>query len=308
MNNAKNITIAIPLFNEEEVLHELIQRLNDIKTNLKNSKVNILLINDGSTDQTKKLISEICSSDNTYKAINFSRNFGHQAAVTAAIDHSDSDLLIIMDGDLQDPPELIPEMINKHLEGFEIVYTYRKSRKGSFFKRVCYFFFYRLLKNLTSTPINLDSGDFVLLSRTVILELRKLKEYHKFHRALRCWIGFSQTGIPLDRPDRHLGKSKYTLRKLILLAVDAIFSFSLIPLRLTYLIGLSSIFLGLIFIAMSLKAYLIDGNTPTGFTSIVSLIVFTFGVNMTFLGVIAEYVGRIYEQSKGRPDYIIDKS
>lgn len=298
------VTVAIPIYNEEIVLPEFLQRIEETLLSIPGCSFRLLLINDGSTDDSRRLLEEPGIFPRCI--INFSRNFGHQAAITAAIDHADCDALIIMDGDLQDPPEHIPLLLSRFREGCDLVYTYRISRKGNRIKKICYFLYYRLLKLLASTSIVLDSGDYVVMSRRMVLALRGMRECHRFYRGLRAWVGFKQAGVPLARPDRHSGKSKYSIRKLLQLGMDGLFSFSIMPLRFASFFGFLIVLFCIAFLIYSVVVYFTNKSVPTGFTALMVMLLLTSGIQLSFLGLVGEYVGRIYEQSKGRPNYIVE--
>jgi dolichol-phosphate mannosyltransferase len=217
------------------------------------------------------------------------------------------DVAIVMDGDLQDPPELIPDLLALHASGHDVVYARRSSRKEPWWLRASYFLFYRLLDRLSTVRVPLDSGDFGLLSRRVVDQLRRMPEHHRFLRGMRTWVGFRQTAIAVDRDERHTGTSKFTFRKLLGLAFDGIFAFSIVPIRAAALLGALVISLSALFGGYAVWAKLFMHESPRGFTALTLLITFLSGVQLFFLGVIGEYVGRVYEQSKGRPIYVVDQ-
>lgn len=301
------ITLAIPLYNEEAVCGELIRQLSLAIQNLEQHTFLLIFIDDGSSDKTVEILQKEIDSKFTYKIISLSRNFGHQAALTTALDFSEGDAVIIMDGDLQDSPNLISQFIKKHHEGFDVVYAERISRHESFILKICYHLFYRLLGKLSHLNIPLDSGDFSLISKRVVEVLKRTQEKHKFIRGLRAWAGFRQVGIPVERSKRFAGQPKYNFKKLFALAFDGIFSFSIIPLRIASICGLLTILGCFAFLTYAIIEKLFLNPVPTGFPALVVSILFTSGVQLFFLGIIGEYVGRIYEQSKERPTYVIDK-
>ena len=234
-----------------------------------------------------------------------SRNFGHQTALTAGLDAGDGDVTIVMDGDLQDPPELIPTLIEAWARGNDVVYVQRSQRQEGALLRAAYWLFYRLQSRLVSLAVPLDTGDFGLLSRRVVTEIRRTREAHRFLRGLRTWVGFQQTGIVAPRDSRHGGVSKYTLRRLVRLALDGIFAFSVVPLRAAAAAGCLTLLAALGFTMYAVAVRLTTGRTPVGFTAIIALIVFLGGAQLLFLGIIGEYVGRVYEEVKQRPLYVV---
>ncbi len=236
-----------------------------------------------------------------------SRNFGHQAALSAALDNVSGDAVVLMDGDLQDAPEAIPSFIAKFEQGYDVVYATRARRKEGWGMRACYFVFYRLQAMLSDTNLPLDAGDFGLMSRRVVHQLRHMREHHRYLRGLRSWVGFRQIGIPVERAERHSGISKYGLVGLLKLASDGIFAFSILPLRAATLVGATAIGLSGLYAVYSLYAKLFLHRSPQGFTALVLLITFLSGVLLFFLGIMGEYLGRVYEELKGRPIYVVNK-
>jgi polyisoprenyl-phosphate glycosyltransferase len=306
-NQHPRVSIAIPLYNEEEVISELLQRVRAVLEQLPGGPHELVLVDDGSSDRTFELIAATASHEPNTVAISFSRNFGHQAALSAALEHVTGDIVILMDGDLQDCPEVIPEFISKYYQGFDVVYAQRSVRKEGLALRSCYFLFYRLLSLFSNIRLPVDAGDFSLLSRRVVDELRQLPEHQRYLRGLRAWVGFRQTGLRVERSERFDGESKYTFRKLLSLAFDGMFAFSVVPLRVATVLGLSTVVLSLLFAAYSLYVKIVLDRSPEGFTAIILVIVFVSGVQLLFLGMIGEYIGRVYEETKGRPNYIISK-
>ena len=237
-----------------------------------------------------------------------SRNFGHQAALTAALDHCSGDAVVVMDADLQDTPEAIPLFVKQFQQGYDVVYAQRANRKEAWWLKLAYFLFYRFLAMLSELNLPLDSGDFALISRRVVDQLRRLPEHQRYLRGLRSWVGFRQIGIPVERQERHSGRSKYSLVKLIQLASDGIFAFSIVPLRAATLLGVLATALSVLFAIFSVYAKLFLKRSPQGFTALVLLITFLSGILLFFMGIIGEYVGRLYEEVKARPLYVIGKT
>ncbi|HEY1598878.1 MAG TPA: glycosyltransferase family 2 protein [Pirellulales bacterium] len=308
MNATPRLSLAIPIFNEREVLPKLLARVKKVLADIPGGPHEIVLVDDGSTDGTVEMLEEAAREDPRIVAICLSRNFGHQVAITAALDHVTGDAVVVMDGDLQDPPEVIPQFLAKRAEGFDVVYAQRGQRKESWYLRLSYYLFYRVVASLSDTRLPLDSGDFALLSRPVVDAMRQARERQRYLRGLRSWVGFRQTGIIIDRPGREAGESKYTPLKLLKLASDGIFAFSIVPLRAALVLGLVAILASIAYAVYAILARLVfEKNTPPGFASLIVVIVFLAGVQLLLLGVVGEYVGRIYEEVKGRPHYVVGK-
>jgi dolichol-phosphate mannosyltransferase len=265
----------------------------------------MVFVDDGSTDGTLAALESAATLDPRVVVLSLSRNFGHQAALTAALDHVDGDACVAMDGDLQDAPEAIPAFLEKFREGYDVVYARRVRRKEPWWLRLAYYVFYRLLANLSEVRLPTDAGDFGLMSRRVIEQMRLMPERHRYLRGMRRWIGFREIGIPVERAERHSGKTKYGAVRLLKLASDGIFSFSIVPLRAAALLGLLAIGASGLFALYAFYAKLFLSESPRGFTALTILVTFLSGFHLLFLGVIGEYVGRIYEEVKGRPNYIV---
>ncbi len=302
------LSVAVPLYNEEKVLPEFLRRTRSVIDSLAGGPHEMVLVDDGSADRTLAILEEAAAADPRLVVVALSRNFGHQAALTAALDHCSGDAVVLMDADLQDAPEAIPLFVEKFQQGYDVVYATRASRKEAWWLKLSYFLFYRLLAMLSELSLPVDAGDFALLSRRVVEQLRRLPEHHRYLRGLRSWVGFRQIGIPIERAERHAGKSKYSLRKLMELASDGIFAFSIVPLRAAILAGLLATALSVIFALYAVYARLFLNRSPQGFTALVVLITFLSGILLFFLGIIGEYVGRLYEEVKARPLYIVGKT
>ncbi len=301
-------SVIVPMYNEEEVIPETYRRLTKVMDDI-NESYEIIFINDGSRDNTKAMLSELCKTDKRVKMIDFARNFGHQIAITAGMDYAAGDCMVIIDGDLQDPPELIPDMIEIWRSGFDVVYGKRKSRQGeTFFKKFTAKIFYRLLGKLTDVDIPVDTGDFRLIDRKVCEALKQLPERSRYVRGLMSWVGFKQTAIEFERSERFAGETKYPLKKMLKLAMDGIMSFSYKPLRIASYLGtflsLAS-FLYLIFVL--LQKLIFPESAQSGWASIIAVSLFFNGIILLMLGIIGEYIGRIYDEAKGRPLYIISE-
>jgi glycosyltransferase involved in cell wall biosynthesis len=306
MNSNFRLSIAIPVHNEETILAELLRRTRMALDRIAGGPHEIIFVDDGSTDQTFPILEEAARNDPRIMAISLSRNFGHQAALAAALDHVTGDATVVMDGDLQDIPEVIPQFVERYRQGYDVVYAQRIRRKEPWVLRACYFVFYRLMATLSDVRLPLDSGDFGLMSRSVINHIRQMPEHHRYLRGMRSWVGFRQIGIPVERAARHSGKSKYSLLRLMKLAADGIFAFSIVPIRAAALLGTAAIGVSSLYVCYALYARFFLQKSPQGFTALIATVTFLSGILLFFLGVIGEYVGRIYEETKARPIYIVD--
>jgi glycosyltransferase involved in cell wall biosynthesis len=298
------ISVVIPIFNEEEVFPTLRDRLVELTSKL-GTEWEVVFVDDGSRDRSLELLRSAAAEEARYRVLSFSRNFGHQRAITAGVDAARGKAVVVMDADLQDPPEVVVEMVEKWREGFDVVYGRRRTREGeTFFKLVTAKIFYRLFAAMIPIEVPLDAGDFRLLSRRVVLTMRSLRETHRFVRGLVAWAGFRQTAVEYDRAARAAGTTKYPLRKMISFAFDGIASFSVLPLRAATYLGL---FVGLVSIIYGIVAVITwaVGVTVPGWTTTVVLVSFLFSVQLIMTGVLGEYVGRIYEQVKRRPLYVV---
>lgn len=303
----KTLAIIIPVFNEEAVLPELISRLKLVMEGLMGHSGSVVFIDDGSSDRTPELINSAAAADSRFQWIRFSRNFGLQAALTAGLNEVEADAVIFMDADLQDPPELIPEMISRWHGGAEVVLAERRSRTESGIRGLMIKGFHFLLPHFTGNLHTRNAGNFGLLSKKALDALRQLPERNRYYPGLRSWIGFRCESVAYDRESRKAGTPKQTLRRLFLYACDAVFSFSYLPLRLLTGIGVlissGGFALGLYF---AIKRLLGMESAFTGFTTLVVLVVCLGGFQLIALGVIGEYLLRIYEEVKGRPPYVVD--
>ena len=276
---------------------------------LENYEHEIIFVNDGSKDRTLQILENIAKSDNNVKILSFSRNFGHQAAVTAGLKYTTGDVVAIMDADLQDPPEVITEMVKLWEQGNEVIYAKRKSREGeSKFKLFTAKMFYKVLNGLSDVKIPKDTGDFRLADRKVIDVINSLPEHNKFLRGLFSWVGFKQIPLEYERKERFAGKTKYPLKKMLKLASDGITSFSTKPLKILGALGLISVIASVVILIYALISYIFNLNQLTaGWTSIIVTVTFLGGMQLLSIWLISEYIGKIYDESKGRPEYIIDK-
>ncbi len=305
MTHGVRLSVAIPLHNEEAGIPELLRRLGAVLDAVPGGPHEMVLVDDGSRDRTLELLHEAARVDPRIVVVALSRNFGHQAALSAGLDYVSGDVVVAMDGDLQDRPEAIPALLAKHREGFDVVYAQRVKRKESWPLRLSYFVFYRLLSSLADTRLPLDSGDFALMSRQVVDQMRAAPEHNRYLRGLRSWVGFRQTGLVVERDERYAGTTSYGPIKLLKLASDGLFSFSIIPLRAAAMLGLIAIVLSGAFSLYTLYARLVLDRAPAGFTAIMLFMSFLTGVQLLFLGIIGEYVGRIYQETKRRPLYVV---
>jgi len=298
------ISLVVPILNEEENIRELYERSKKTLETIGSHE--IIFVNDGSRDRTLEKILELADKDKNVKIIDFSRNFGHQTAITAGMDNSQGEAVVIMDGDLQDTPETILELVKKWKEGYEVVYAKRRTRKDSFFKRATAYAFYRIIKKIANIDITEDTGDFCLLDKKVIDALKKIKEHSRFVRGLTSWVGFKKGIILFDREERKRGNTSYPLKKMLKFAYDGITSFSYFPLKMATYLGVFSAFMGFIWgiYAIYQKIYNPETTVP-GWTTVVVAIFFLGGIQLIVLGMIGEYIGRIYTEAQNRPPYIV---
>ncbi|MHB1483590.1 MAG: glycosyltransferase family 2 protein [Saccharofermentanales bacterium] len=301
-------SIVVPLYNEAEVISETYSRLKKVMDST-GEAYEVVMINDGSKDDTAFLAKEICRKDPNFKLLTFSRNFGHQTAITAGMDYTSGKAIIVIDADLQDPPEIIIDMIAKWKEGYEVVYGKRISRKGeTFFKKLTARVFYRTLNRMTDVKIPTDVGDFRLIDSKVRDALLKVPEHNRYVRGLISWLGFRQTAVEFVREARFAGETKYPLSKMIKLGVDGITSFSYKPLKFSVGIGIFLSVFSLIFalLVILLRVFDITSMEP-GWASLMVVMLFFFGIVLIMLGIIGEYIGRVFEEVKGRPLYVISE-
>ena len=298
------ICLVFPCYNEEEVLPDLLRTLRALDLGI---PTRFLFIDDGSTDGTLQLLQAACQSDHQMAYLSFSRNFGHQVAVSAGLKYARGDLVAVLDADLQDPPELLNQFIAKWRDGYDVVYGIRTNRKEPWFLRVCYNSFYHLLSKTANIRIPRDAGDFALMDRKVVDVINSLPEHNRFVRGLRGWVGFQQVGIKYARPARHAGRPSYNMKRLTRLALDGLLSFSSAPLRLSAWLGAGAAFLGFCYLVYALSVFLSGKDLPEGWTSTVVLILFLGGVQLMVLGILGEYLGRIFDEVKGRPHYVMNE-
>lgn len=303
------ISIVIPCYNEEEVINETLKRIEQFCAELNDKyDVELIFVNDGSKDNTLHILKEHSKINNKVKIIVFSRNFGHQIAVTAGIDASSGDAVVLIDADLQDPPEVIHQMLDRWEEGYDVVYGVRAFREGeTAFKLATAKMFYRFLNKLSNVKIPLDTGDFRLMSRKVVDSLVSMPEKDRFVRGMVSWVGFNQIALPYKRAERFAGESKYPLRKMIKFALDGILSFSSKPLELSVYIGIFSAMFSIIGIFYAIILRLFTNVWVEGWTALMIAILFFGGMQLISIGIVGEYIGRIYNEIKKRPLYIVDE-
>lgn len=306
-SNPHSLSIVVPCYNEEDVLAELKRRLIEVVEKL-NIPYEIILVDDGSRDKTWPLMQEIAANTPGFKCIRLSRNYGHQIALTCGLDQAFGETILIIDADLQDPPELLIPMLDKWREGYDVIYGKRKKRSGEpLSKKIFAFLFYRIFKKLTGFELPSDTGDFRLVDRKALDALLKLRERHRFIRGMVSWVGFKQTPVFYDRPERFAGVSKYPFKKSLFLAVDAITSFSFAPLRMASYLGISISAFAFFYILIVLYLRFFTNISQPGYTSLMAAVLFLGGVQLIVLGIMGEYVGRIFEQGQKRPLYLIDE-
>ena len=305
MSSPPTLTVLVPCFNEQAVLGELHRRLTGVlaPTGL---SYELLFVDDGSRDGTLAGLLALQAADPRVAVLGLSRNFGHQLALTAGLDHARGEAVVVIDADLQDPPELIPRMVELWRAGSDVVYGQRRARQGeSVFKRGTAALFYRVMRRLTSVEIPVDTGDFRLLSRRVVEAMKRLPEHHRFVRGMVAWVGFRQTPLPYERAPRFAGETKYPLRRMVRFALDAAVSFSFLPLRLTTFAGFA-ISLGCFgYAGYAIWAKLANDVDLPGWASLMVAVMFLGGVQLLGLGIIGEYLGRVYEEVKARPLYLV---
>jgi polyisoprenyl-phosphate glycosyltransferase len=304
-SRVETLSVVVACFNEEEVIEETHRRLTASVASLLDD-YQIIYVDDGSSDTTASKLAAIQAGDGHVAVIRLSRNFGHQIAVTAGLEYARGDAVVLIDADLQDPPEVIATMVERWRDGFQVVYGLRESRAGeTAFKKLSARLFYRLINRLSEIQIPLDTGDFRLMDRRVVLALRQMKEKHRLLRGMTSWVGFNQTAVPYARAARWAGDSKYPLKKMLLLAVDGIISFSTLPLRLVTFVGISFAFISLIGTAYALVMRLLTSDWVPGWTLIFISLLMIGGLQLICLGIMGEYIGRIYNEAKDRPLFLI---
>lgn len=308
MADERNVvcSVVVPMYNEEEVVRETYKRLKAVMDS-SGVSYEIIFVNDGSRDKTVQIIETLCQADEQLKLVDFSRNFGHQIAITAGMDYSVGDCVVVIDGDLQDPPEVILQMLERWREGYEVVYGQRIERKGdTFFKKATAAVFYRFLAHMTEVQIPVDTGDFRLIDRKVCDSLKRINEKNRYIRGLISWLGFKQIGVEFVREDRFAGVTKYPLRKMLKFAADAITSFSFKPLKLATYLGFLISMASFVYLAVILIQKLFFPETVIqGWASTLAVNLFFNGIVLLMLGIIGAYIGRIFDETRNRPLYIV---
>lgn len=300
------LSIVIPIYNEQDIIPELHRRLTAVIDKI-DENTEVILIDDGSNDKSYEKMLKINQLDSRYKILRLARNFGHQVALTAGIDNSSGDAVILMDGDLQDPPELLPQMIEKWKEGYDVVYTVKRSRKENFLKRLAFSSFYKLMYTFSVISIPMEAGNFSLMDKKVVGILKKMPERNRYLSGMRAWAGFRQIGVEFDREARFAGRPKMTLKRLIKLAFDGLISFSNAPLRLAIYVGLGSAGISFLGAAYVIYEKLFTNKAILGWASTIVAITFIGGMILLTLGVVGEYIGRIYDEVKQRPIYVLQE-
>lgn len=299
------ISIVVPMYFEEEVAQECYNRLKEVMTK-NNINYEFVFVNDGSTDKTMEILENIAEQDDRAKIVNFSRNFGHQTAVTAGLDYANGDAIVIIDADLQDPPELIPTLIEKWKEGYEVVYAKRKKRVGeTWFKLITAKYFYRFINYMSDIDIPKDTGDFRLVDRKVADVFKKMTERNRFVRGMFSWVGFRQTYVEYERDERFAGETKYPFKKMVKFASDGIIAFSTKPLKIVMTLGFVSVFVSVLVLLYAIIIRLTGHQVHPGWASIMVAITFFSGIQLLGLGIVGQYIARIYDESKNRPMYIV---
>jgi polyisoprenyl-phosphate glycosyltransferase len=299
------LSVIVPVYNEEEVIPEMYRRITSVLEGI-GKPYELILVNDGSSDDSFRMLHALHMRDPRVRVINFARNFGHQMAITAGMDYAQGDAVVVIDSDLQDPPEVIPEMVARWREGYQLIYGVRTEREGeSWFKLATARWFYRLVNSITQVEMPLDAGDFRLMDRAVVDALRSMREQHRYMRGLSAWVGFRQIGVPYRREARFAGETKYPFRKMFKFAMDAVTNFSYLPLQLATYLGFASAFLALVGVLFVVVGRLVLSGALLGQATTLVAVLFIGGVQLMSLGIIGEYLGRIYEQVKGRPLYLV---
>lgn len=303
--HSPTLSVVAPVFNEEAILHELYRRLTAVLDGA-GLDWELVLVNDGSRDRSLEIMRELHAADGRVKVVNFARNFGHQVAITAGTDYARGQAVVIIDADLQDPPEVILDLLAKWREGYEVVYAIRSERKGeTWFKEFTAKAFYRIIYKITDINIPMDTGDFRLMDRKVVEALKTMREKHRFMRGMSVWVGFRQTGVQYVRAERFAGETKYPLKKMLRFALDGITSFSYFPLQLATYIGFVTAAISVVGIIATIILRLTGSHAFYGQATTLVAVLFLGGVQLISLGIIGEYLGRIYDEAKGRPLYIV---
>lgn len=303
-----SVCVVAPVFNEAEGVASFVETVTAVLDSIQSTDEGhrIVIVDDGSTDGTRERLRELADEDSRLRLVLLSRNFGHQPAVSAGMAHSSGDVVVVMDGDLQDDPAVIPALIERHRDGFDVVYAVRTNRKESPWLRAAYALHYKIANRVTRPRLPRDAGDFSLMSRRVVDEVNRLPERQRYVRGLRAWVGFRQTGVAVERMPRETGRTKYSIGRLINLAFDGLFSFSIAPIRIAMILGVVTILGGSAYAGYAVVVRLVSGAVPEGFTALIVATIFLNGIVLLFLGIVGEYVGRVYEEVKARPAYVVE--
>jgi len=305
LSKQPTFSVVVPVFNEADSLPEFIARTNAVMKKL-GETWELIIVDDGSKDHTVDIVQQHAAKDKHIRPLLFARNFGHQIAVTAGMDYARGQAVILIDADLQDPPEMIPEMVANWRDGFEVVYAVRRQRKGeSFFKRFSAAAFYRLINRITEIDIPLDTGDFRLMDRRVVDVLNGMREHHRFLRGMSAWVGFRQVGVPYDRGPRFAGETHYTLGRMLKLALTAVTGFSFLPLQLATYLGFISAGIAVVTIPVVVALRVLGNQAFFGQATTLLAVLFFGGAQLISLGILGEYIGRLYDEARGRPLYIL---
>jgi polyisoprenyl-phosphate glycosyltransferase len=299
------LSVVFPVYNERESLEQLLARAHPVLESATKGNFEVIFVDDGSTDGSSAILDRFSTADRRYKVVHFSRNFGHQPALQAGLDATRGEAVVLMDADLQDPPELIGQLVAKWREGFDVVYAIRRKRKEPAWKRLAYATFYRTMAIIADVDMPAEAGDFSLMDRRVVDALAAMPERNRFLRSLRSWVGFRQTGVEYERDARGAGTTKYTLRKLVALAMAGYLGFSSFPLRLASWLGILAAFVGFVVTVWVVFSKLTDPSVPQGWASMSALILFMGGVQLMMLGILGEYLRRVYDEVRNRPLYVI---
>ena len=302
----KRISVIVPCYNEQDNIMNMYKRLKSTLEKI-TTQYEIIYINNGSYDNSEDIFQDLAARDKRVTVITLSRNFGSQNAYTCGMEYASGDCVVCIDGDIQDPPELIEEMVKRWQDGFQIVYGSRQKRKGSIIRRICYKIFYRLFQKLSYVDMPLDAGDFALIDRKALKVINALPEKGRFIRGLRAWVGFKQTGIEYTRDDRVAGKSSYNFMANVRWAIMAIFTFSYSPLEFISFLALVTVVVALLGIIFYVGNYFFFGTAPHGFSTMIITILFLGGIQLLCLSIVGEYLGKLFEEVKGRPSYIIQE-
>ena len=304
----KKITVIIPAYNEEETIEKLYERLSGVVNKIENYEFEMLFINDGSKDKTRDILKQLRQQDSRVSYVNFSRNFGKETAMMAGIDYAKGDAVVFIDADLQDPPELIPELVKYWEQGYDDVYAKRRSRKGeTFLKKFTSKMYYKILQKLAGVEIQKDTGDFRLLDRRCVNALKKMRESQRCSKSMFSWIGYNKKEVPFDRDPRIAGTTKWNYKKLFDLAIDGITSFTTSPLRTSTYLSIPTFSIALIYFIYLLTRYIVEAIPVHAFEILILICLFFFGTIILLIGIIGEYLGRIFKETKNRPLYFVDE-